>query len=387
MLAAASRHDVWVLTLPESIAPIRAAIDGDPRASRVHLVSIPLSSKSLVLRTLSSWQFHQEYDRWQRRAARVAVELDRRVDFDVVHHVTLASYWTRAGVGAVPKPLVWGPVGGGVDPPIRLLAELGIRGLFEATFRIMGRPGVAILPPMRHTQRSAAVILVQNPETGRRLHASGRMKLLPNALAVRLDELSSPGQRRSADIVVVGRLLPWKAPILALRALRYVSHPGTTLRFFGDGPEQRRLERTAEEWGLDGRVRFEGWVPRRVLLRELAGAGVLLHPSLHDEAPLCVAEALTLGTPVVALDHGGPSQIVGQWRSTLSALITPGSPDVTARRMAAAVEGFLGESPPIGTRPVPSTTSFEDEILDAYELAVGGARPSLGRRSVRRTPA
>jgi glycosyltransferase involved in cell wall biosynthesis len=33
---------------------------------------------------------------------------------------------------------------------------------------------------------------------------------------------------------------------------------------------------------------------------------VLLFPSLHDESPLTVAEALALGLPVLCLDHGGP---------------------------------------------------------------------------------
>ena len=42
-----------------------------------------------------------------------------------MHHVTLASYWTRTGVAAVEKPLVVGPVGGGVDPPLRLFPDAG----------------------------------------------------------------------------------------------------------------------------------------------------------------------------------------------------------------------------------------------------------------------
>jgi hypothetical protein len=83
--------------------------------------------------------------------------------------VTLASYWTRAGIAVVGKPLVWGPIGGGVDPPIRLLPELGPRGMLETVARMLGRPAVAMFPPVRKTQKAAAVILVQNPDTGRRL--------------------------------------------------------------------------------------------------------------------------------------------------------------------------------------------------------------------------
>jgi hypothetical protein len=169
VLAAASRHEVWVLTLPESIPALRRALDGDRRASKIHLEGITFESKRRVLQDLAAWEFHWAYDRWQRHAGDRALRLEREIGFDVVHHVTLASYWTRAGIAVVGKPLVWGPIGGGVDPPIRLLPELGPRGMLETVARMLGRPAVAMFPPVRKTQKAAAVILVQNPDTGRRL--------------------------------------------------------------------------------------------------------------------------------------------------------------------------------------------------------------------------
>jgi glycosyltransferase involved in cell wall biosynthesis len=256
---------------------------------------------------------------------------------------------------------------------MRLMRELGPRGMLETAARIVGRPAVAMFPPVRKTQQAAAVILVQNPDTGRRLRGPGRMKLLSNALAVELNGVGHPGPR-TADLFVVGRLVPWKAPILALRALRYVEHREAVLRFFGDGPEQSHLERAAQEWGLGDRVRFEGWIDRPELIPQLARAGALIHPALHEEAGLCIAEALTLGTPVVVLDHGGPSQIVGQWRGTPSALVRPRNPEATARRMAAAIDAFLADPPPVPQGSSRGRTSFEEEVLAAYDFAAGESR-------------
>jgi glycosyltransferase involved in cell wall biosynthesis len=368
MLGAASRHDVWVLTVPESTGAIRRAIDGDPRSERVRLVEIEFDSRGRPLDGLTAPAFHLGYDRWQRDASERARRLDGEIDFDVVHHVTLASYWTRAGVSVLPKPLVWGPIGGGVDPPVRLLSELGLRGLIEAAARVLGRPGIAMVPDIARTQRKAAVILAQNPDTGRRLRCRGSMRLVSNALAVELNDVSSTGAR-TADILFVGRLLPWKAPILALRALRHVRHPGASLRFCGDGPEQSRVERAARTWGLLDRIRFEGWLPRSKLLSLLADSGALIHPAVHEEAGLCLAEALSLGTPVVALDHGGPAEIVGKWPQARSALIRPSTPTATARSMALALDRFLGEGAVEPVRPFRATRSFEAEILRAYEAA------------------
>ena len=166
MLAAAARHDVWVLTVPESTSPIRRAIEGDERSSRIRLIEIDFESRGKRLDRLTAAEFHLGYDRWQRHAGSRALQLHRELDFDLAHHVTLASYWTRASVSMLPIPLVWGPIGGGVDPPLRLLGELGLRGLIEASARIVGRPAVAMLPSVRRTQNVASVILAQNIDTG-----------------------------------------------------------------------------------------------------------------------------------------------------------------------------------------------------------------------------
>jgi glycosyltransferase involved in cell wall biosynthesis len=367
MLAAASAHDVWVVTLPESIPAISRALQGDPRAPRVHIEAIEIESRGKPLDDLTAAEFHWRYDRWQREAAVRALQMDRQIDFDVVHHVTLASYWTRAGVSVVKKPLVWGPIGGGVDPPLRLVGELGLRGMSEAVARFVGRPLMAMLPPIVRTQRMAAVTFAQNPDTGRRLRRGRTVRLLSNAFAVELNGPMHPGGR-TVEVLFTGRLIPWKGPMLALRSFRYVEHRDAVLRFCGDGPEQARLQRAVKKWGLGGRVRFEGWLPRPRLLSLLGHAGALIHPAVHEEAGLCIAEALTLGTPVVALDHGGPSEIIGQWRGSPTALVAVRSPEVTARSFAAAVDKFLADPPPVREDPLRGGTSFEAEVLRAYEM-------------------
>jgi glycosyltransferase involved in cell wall biosynthesis len=371
LLAAASQHEVWVLTLPESARAIGQVLADDARASRIHFETIDFDMGGKRFAELTAPGFHVRYDRWQREASDRALQLDRTVGFNVVHHVTLASYWTRAGVAVLDKPLVWGPIGGGVNPPMRLLGELGPRGAVETLARFLGRPLIARLPPVRTTERVATITFVQNRATASRLRPAGKTKLLPNAFAVEVDEVPQP-QRRNEDIVFVGRFLPWKAPTLAIRALQYVRHPEAMLRFFGDGPEQARMERAIRRWGLQDRVRFEGWIPRGELLPQVARAGVLIHPAVHEEAGLCIAEALSFGTPVVALDHGGPSEIIGQWGAAPGALVPPQGPEATARSLAAAIDRFLFDPPPVREHPLRSTTSFEAEVLRAYEVAAQG---------------
>ena len=100
---------------------------------------------------------------------------------------------------------------------------------------------------------------------------------------------------------------------------------------------------------------------------------MLLHPALHEEAGLGIAEALSLGVPVVCLDHGGPAEIVRWWPSGHVALVPPGRPEPTARRLAAAVDAALDAQTPTPTEPVPPVASFDSLLLEAYDEAIARA--------------
>jgi len=369
LLAAASRHEVWVLTNSAAVPAVRRALDEYGYADRVHLEGIYFEVDDEIYPRLTVPRFHWYYDRWQRKAAVHAAELDRRVDFDVVHHVTLAANWTRAGITVVDKPLVWGPVGGGVEMPLKLVGELGWRGIVEEAARLPARRLLARIGPARLTRERAVVIFAQNEDTARRMGIDdGRLRVLSNATSVDVREIHPTGTRRS-DIVFAARLLPWKGGQLAVRALRYVRHPDAVLRIFGEGPEQGRIARAARRWGVADRVRFEGRVDRDGLLRTVATAGVFLHPAFHDEAGLGVAEALSLGTPVVCLDRGGPSELLRYWPGAHAAVISTQSPENTARAIAVSIDRFLLDAPPVPPTSRCPGISFDEHLLTAYQTA------------------
>jgi glycosyltransferase involved in cell wall biosynthesis len=372
MLAAAQRHDVWVLTRENSISLLEEYLAQHPLRDRIRLQGIDLHGPVRRLKRTGLPGLHVYYDAWQRLAGIRAGELDRRFDFDVVHHATFATYWTRAGVSQLGKPFVWGPVGGGVSTPAPLVPELGAAGLLEEALRETVRRLAVIRPSHRATTRAATICLAQNPSTARRLR-SERVSVLPNALTVQLPRMNPP-EARGTDIAFVGRLVPWKGGHLAVRAFRHMQHRNAVLRVFGDGPDLSRVRKAAEQWGLADRLELVGSLPRDELLRQVRRCGVLLHPALHDESPIALGEALSLGTPVVCLDHGGPAEVVRWWPTRHVALISPSDPESTARRLAAAADAFLDEPPDPPAEPLLPVASFDSSLLDLYDEAVERAR-------------
>jgi len=370
VLAAARHHDVWVITRENNVQSLRTALKRDPAGASVRVVGFEHDSWILHAKKWARPLLHLYYDRWQRGVAPIATQLDAHVDFDLVHHVTFSSYYGRVGVAAVDKPLVLGPLGGAVRVPLLLLPLLRFRGLVSYVARSVLHGVSYARPSVRDVVARAQVVLVQNPGTYRRL---GRVDsvIFPNAASVDL-EWSMQGPVRDVDVAFVGRLIPFKAGSLAVRAMRYVSDDRVTLTVFGSGNQRRHLERLVKRWGLGDRVRLVGGVDRTELFDRIAGSVALLHPSLHEDAGLAVAEALTLGTPVICLDNGGPPVLIDRW-ATPGVKVRPASPKLTARRLARAIGEFVANPAPASMEPVKPTPEYEEGLMDLYDRAAGSA--------------
>jgi glycosyltransferase involved in cell wall biosynthesis len=373
VLAAASRHEVWVLTRKNNIDALQGYFASHPLAGRVHLVGVELGAAALAMkRRLGPLGLYPYYAAWQRVAADKAIDLHREVGFDLVHHATFATYWQRAIGPALALPFVWGPVGGGASTPWRLLPELGARGVIRDAARFVIQRIGERLPAVQATMRSASVALAQNPETARRLVGPDSVEVVPNGVSASVE--SAPGGARTTELLVVGRQIPYKGGVLAVRTLAAVRHPEAHLTFIGGGPERKRIERVARRLGVADRISFPGRMPRDQVIQRMGRAAALLHPALHDDSPLTVCEALSVGTPVVALEVGGPPVLLARWPEVPSVAVRPAGRTETVRRLAEAADGFLSNLAPVPVTVVSPTVSFAESVLAAYRTALTGAR-------------
>ena len=338
--------DTWVVTRPfrgrrELLALGLAELSPNERANMVY-VDVPVWAQ--VIGELRLPVFHRiEYVLWQVAAFRAARKLHAANPFDIVWHLVYANAWMGSLAALVGPAFVYGPVGGGVHPPWRLVATLGLPGITYEVVRALARwAGRNLNPVAAVSWRRAKLILVQNRETREWLPEEERHKahVFPNAV---LDEQvgRAPEMRtdRPRTALYAGRLLPLKGVSLAIDTIALL--PDWQLLVCGEGPDERRLRARAQR-RAPGRVRFLGWLPRAELLRLMRDdAAVFLFPSLHEEGCWTAAEAGALGLPVVCLDLGGPPLVA-------SAAVNPGSPGETARLLAAAVQA-APPPPPIAT--------------------------------------
>lgn len=306
--AATRDHDVWVITRHRFRDAIETALADDPAlAERLHVTYLDLSPKVMRFKR-HSWDLYWYYAAWQRALGRRARRLHREIRFDVAHHVSFANDWMPCGLTALTGvPLVWGPVGGASTPPaLKLSRWLGLRGtateIVRGSFTAVVRRFVG-----DRVARRAALVVAQNQQGADHFSRLSDVVVEPNAtldgLPPRADDITP---RRA---VFAGRLIALKGAAMAIDAIARTDD--WTLDLYGDGYEEKRLRARVHRLGLDDRVRFLGHRPRDEVLDAIARAEVFLFPSMRDQAGWVVAEASTIGCPVVCLPLGGPPALAG----------------------------------------------------------------------------
>ena len=119
----------------------------------------------------------------------------------------------------------------------------------------------------------------------------------------------------------------------AIRAFSIVNreYPEARLTIAGSGPLTEVLHTLAESLGLGKSVVFAGRLDKDKMAEAYRKADIAINPSLVDNMPNSVLEALASGVPVVSTNVGGVPFVVEHELTAL--LVPPKSPDEMAKAM------------------------------------------------------
>src|SRR2546428_255781 len=201
------------------------------------------------------------------------------------------AFFLRRG----PIPFVIGPINGGLPWP------KGFSQAEKQKERISNlRNLYRFLPFARSTYRNAAAIVAGSSQTYAEF-AAYREKLFfvpENGVShwVYSGSLRNVQRNGTLELIFVGRLVPYKACDLALRAAAPLLQADLArLTVVGDGPEREGLEQLTRSLGIMKAVTFYGWLSHTETLQRLRAADGRLFPSIREFGGGVVFEALAVG--------------------------------------------------------------------------------------------
>jgi glycosyltransferase involved in cell wall biosynthesis len=192
--------------------------------------------------------------------------------------------------------------------------------------------------------RSATAVIANSLEGcdywSDRLHPDVRRHVIPNAVPlaeIEATPMPSASETGVADgellILFAGRLTEQKDPQTFLHALVSVLKvSGRTAVVAGSGPLEHAMKDLAKSAGIEGRVRFAGYLEN--IWSWLKRADVFVSPSLFEGHPNTVIEAAACRCPVVISDIAAHRGFLDE---TAALLVAPRD----AAALAAAIERTL----------------------------------------------
>ncbi|MBN8842320.1 MAG: glycosyltransferase family 4 protein [Sphingomonadales bacterium] len=245
---------------------------------------------------------------WRRFGADI-----RAGKFDVVHRVTplsptapssLARRCHRAGT-----PFLLGPLNGGLP----WHPEFNRERIKEKEWLSYVRKAYSFLPAIASTYRNANAIIAGSCHTAGELARYRRPTIYIPENGIDVERFKPQARTRGGPLrlVFVGRLVPYKGADIAIEACHKLLQDGRAhLDIIGDGPEMEPLKALISRLGVEKAVTLHGWLAHAEVADHLAGADLLVFPSVREFGGGVVLEAMASGAVPVVVDYGGPGELV-----------------------------------------------------------------------------
>jgi len=148
-----------------------------------------------------------------------------------------------------------------------------------------------------------------------------RVRYIPNLI----NELFFTFQQKSYEesrlftFFTLARLEPGKGISFLLEAFKNLqdNNLACKLRIGGDGSQQKELQELTEELGITESVVWLGTLNRKEALKEYQSCDTFVLPSLSENLPLVLLEAIACGKPIISTRCGGPESIINNTNGIL----------------------------------------------------------------------
>jgi glycosyltransferase involved in cell wall biosynthesis len=322
--ALARDHKLCVMTCPRQRPELEQAAAEGLVPANVRFVYAGHFDEYHPNRMMARFQSWKEYIHFSKEILPLAKQLHETERFDLVHHITYATWRVASPLWQLGIPFVFGPIGGNEQFPLRLFPILSPAAAAFEVARMASNVASRFSPGVRACIRRAAHVFVANAETEQlvksmRVSGDGVSRLMATFHS---EEKVRAFTRFATDkkmdgplrLFAAGNMEGRKGVALALQSLARAKKAGVNFvyRLGANGPEIPHLKRLAAKLDLSREVLFADNLHGEDYQRELGATHIYLLPSLRDSAPVTLTEAMLAGCVPVVADGGGPGIMVAE---------------------------------------------------------------------------
>ena len=269
------------------------------------------------LRKIWPPSYYWFYKKWQKEAYKLALELDKRENFDIIHQLNMVGYREPGYLWKIEKPFVWGPIGGLENSPWRFLPSLGIKGFIFYTGRNLMNLWQRNFSkrPKQAAKRVNNTLIAATPDN---------QKLILKLWERKAEVICEIGQEKDVidilpsikngpgeplKIIWSGIHVPRKNLPLLFNALANVKFP-FELHILGSGEMTTKWKKIAHNKGIAKECIWYGWVKRQRAVEIMSLGHVLCITSISDLTSTVTLEGLSYGLPIISLNHCGFAHVI-----------------------------------------------------------------------------
>lgn len=230
-------------------------------------------------------------------------------DIDLIHCLTPAGCYTYNSLYKLGKPVISGPVGGGLKIPKQLRKYKTVRYKVRQLYYWL----LKLNPKWKNFYRNCSKILVGTPNVLLQLPRDTHSKTIQFFDTIVDTDKFIPCQDKDSELVTIvysGIMEAFKGCMLLLEAFYQLVQNGyknIRLVMLGDGPQFKKAGQYVKKRGLQDYVTLTGNVGIEAVVGYLRSADIFCHPSVKENGGTSILEAMACAIPVVTADYGGPA--------------------------------------------------------------------------------
>lgn len=271
-------------------------------------------SRHKSLRKIWPPSYYWFYKAWQKKAYKLAMALDEKEHFDVIHQLNMVGYREPGYLWKIDKPLVWGPIGGFGFTPWKMLPSMGLKGcVYYFSRNIINLWQMYTSKRVKLAMKRADAIISATQSQHDYIHKLyNRESTIIAEVGLQDIGIIDVNERKVDEPLRIcwsGQHTPGKALNLLLKALALRGKTDIELHVVGEGSETDKWKRLANSLGLQEIV-WHGWVDKDKAHHIMKSCHLLCITSLKDLTSTVLLEGLSYALPVIALDHCGFSNVI-----------------------------------------------------------------------------